>query len=205
MIKQIINSYFMWLMPLLEGASHAFFPYHFLYYYFQSELGAWLVKGVIFLGISLFIFGKSFYQRHAFTIKGYRFNSIALYVFLYFIVGSLFHISGNSFLISISTAMIFIPILEEFAARGCLINIPTTHKKTLITIIILSSATFSLSHWFTNESLTGIISWQQHVCKFLAHFNFGLMQAIITINYKKIDLAIILHMIGNISWVIMSL
>ncbi len=205
MTKQMINTYCMWLMPLALGACHALFPYHFFYYYFQSELEAWLIKGIIFLGFPLFIFGKSFYQKHTFTLCGYHCNTIIIYIVLYFIIGSFLLVSGNPFLQSISTAMIFIPLLEEFSARGFLINIANTHKKTIITLIILSSITFSLSHWFTSESLTGIVSWQQHARKFLSHFNFGLMQSIITLYCQRIDLAILLHMIGNIDWVIMML
>lgn len=203
--RLIMLQWLLALSPLLLGVSSYFFPFFFFpSFFYESFFMEWALKGTLFFtGIGL-ILGKNFLVQHTITYKNYSLNTLYIWIFLYGIIGCPLLLLEGAFSL-FATSCILSPILEEFVARGFLTILPPMSEWRVIALIMINAAAFSLMHWFWQDGMIGIITWQQHVNQFIGHFVFGTLLAIIVYKYKRIDGAILLHCLSNFGYFIGTL
>lgn len=93
------------------------------------------------------------------------------------------------------------PIFEEYLIRAPLRRWFKAGYLKLLIATTLSSALFALMHWFYLPDFGASMSFEEHQTKFLAHFIFGFVLAVIYFATKRIQIPLILHIISNLRWV----
>lgn len=103
-----------------------------------------------------------------------------------------------------ASATIYGATLEELICRSFFIQYDLKPKQFLW-YALLSSAAFSLMHWcYLNEGYC-VTATAQQFFNFFNHFIFGFTLSAITYKTKKLEPAILVHMLSNGMWALGSL
>lgn len=105
------------------------------------------------------------------------------------------------FLTRATFGAIISPIFEEYMARSPLRRWFKDGYLKLFGMAVISSVFFSIMHWFYLPDLGASMSFPEHIQKFIAHFIFGMVMAILYFITKRIQVPLAFHIISNLQWV----
>lgn len=89
-------------------------------------------------------------------------------------------------------------IIEELVARSFFLKYNHLTTVSFLGWMFTSSAAFSLMHWFYQADFYQTLSWSASIDKFFGHFYYGVLMALVVKKTGRIEVGMLLHMLGNI-------
>jgi membrane protease YdiL (CAAX protease family) len=204
----ITEKFFLALLPLWWGI------FNFITikasYYFAPYVPALLVSGAFLTTIrtiTAFLILPIFFQKawrqskqYAVSVFGYPVPVGNLRLFFILMgIGLVLLWSPNQPLATVASAAFLYTILEELIARSFFIKYDFTPRQFL-PWALLSSAAFSLMHWCYLNPGYCVAATSEQLFNFFNHFIFGFTLAAITYKTKRLEPAILIHMLSNSVW-----
>jgi len=93
-------------------------------------------------------------------------------------------------------------VLEELSARAVFIKYPRMTTSRFLMLAFISSIIFSLSHGFYDPSVFQNLSWPNLIGKFQGHLFFGFALSVLIYKTKRLEYALLLHLLFNYPWVL---
>ena len=197
MLKKIMLSL---TLPLGLGClgglyNYGAFPINNYYY--------WMIEAVLVLTMLSFVFRKDWEKSQGRKIEFFNYV-LPPFKLKYFVLFAGFLLLIKPFIPKeyhmITHGVVSLPILEELTGRSIILRAQGT--KQFFILALLSSAAFSFMHWLYEPNLLSSLFTNFELMpffdKFFDHFSFSFIAAILVYNTKRLEFAMLLHIVSNL-------